>query len=209
MLKKSQLQKSIKEIQQKLNKNGYKIVVDNILGPETREAISLFQKNNHIEVSGEPTESTIQLLFSDTSVGKTFQLGLDNIEKEYTNLYYKYSQKISDLEKLVSYKQSLQATSKVVINIIDWALSAYSDFTKASDKLAWEAHRYNLSRGTVKNEASNFVDTKILTQYSQTKEKIDLLRDRLVTNLKSFNQSEMGSQNQQLAQKINSTIGIA
>jgi len=52
----------IKLVQQALNKDGYKLKVDGILGMHTSSAIKNFQKKNDLKVTGQPDQMTLAKL---------------------------------------------------------------------------------------------------------------------------------------------------
>jgi len=52
----------IKLVQEALNKDGYKLKVDGILGMHTSNAIKSFQKTNNLKVTGQPDPMTLAKL---------------------------------------------------------------------------------------------------------------------------------------------------
>jgi cytoskeletal protein RodZ len=52
----------IKAVQEALNKDGYKLTVDGIVGHNTRSAIKNFQKKNDLKVTGRPDSQTLSKL---------------------------------------------------------------------------------------------------------------------------------------------------
>jgi len=52
----------VRQIQQGLAKKGMEISVDGIFGDKTRAAISQFQRNNGLEVTGKPDSNVLQML---------------------------------------------------------------------------------------------------------------------------------------------------
>jgi peptidoglycan hydrolase-like protein with peptidoglycan-binding domain len=52
----------IKSVQEALNKDGYKLTVDGLLGNHTRSAIKNFQKKNELKVTGTPDSPTLAKL---------------------------------------------------------------------------------------------------------------------------------------------------
>jgi peptidoglycan hydrolase-like protein with peptidoglycan-binding domain len=52
----------VKSVQEALNKDGYKLTVDGLLGNHTRGAIKNFQKKNGLKVTGKPDSPTLAKL---------------------------------------------------------------------------------------------------------------------------------------------------
>jgi Putative peptidoglycan binding domain len=52
----------VREVQRLLNRRGYDVSVDGILGEETREAVARFQARHGLEVDGEPGPQTLAAL---------------------------------------------------------------------------------------------------------------------------------------------------
>jgi len=54
--------RTIKDVQEVLNKEGYKLKVDGLIGRHTRAAIEEFQKIKGLAVTGKPDEATLAKL---------------------------------------------------------------------------------------------------------------------------------------------------
>lgn len=61
----------VKELQQLLNKNGYNLVVDGIIGNDTENAIKSIQSKKGLKIDGIAGADTIKALKGSTSVSKT------------------------------------------------------------------------------------------------------------------------------------------
>jgi len=54
--------REVESLQEALNKDGYKLKVDGVLGNHTRSAIKDFQKKNDLKVTGKPDSETLAKL---------------------------------------------------------------------------------------------------------------------------------------------------
>jgi peptidoglycan hydrolase-like protein with peptidoglycan-binding domain len=52
----------VKSVQEALNKDGYKLTVDGVMGNHTRSALKNFQKKNDLKVTGKPDSQTLAKL---------------------------------------------------------------------------------------------------------------------------------------------------
>ncbi len=58
----AQSRSTVSVLQEALNKQGFVVKVDGVLGGETRSAIRRFQSQHHLPVTGEPDKSTLDKL---------------------------------------------------------------------------------------------------------------------------------------------------
>lgn len=77
----SALVTDIKELQQLLNKKGYKLTVDGIIGSATLTAIKDVQKKNNLIVDGIAGENTIKVLGGNTGSSNPYSGSLTNWEE--------------------------------------------------------------------------------------------------------------------------------
>ena len=186
-------QKSISDIQSKLNEHGYPVKVDGILGAQTIGAIKEFQKANNIAITGNVNDTTVDFLFSDKSVGKPLSDGLSNIQKEYNDLTSKYLKSLSVCESYIkSPNLSEFLKNPNISNSFVSLTQAYIDLLNKEKQLSWSRQQYSASikseNQASQTETSRFYDVKIITAYDSVIQKIKNFKDRVVAVIQSLKQ---------------------